>query len=79
MTMYALSSVTRFSKFLPLWQKFTSRWQIFDSLFLIWQMLSLLWQICDIIGLIFIVATGQILKKDLTIWSRWHCPELMLG
>ena len=27
------------------------------------KMLSLLWQICDIIGLIFIVANGQILKK----------------
>ena len=34
-------------------------------------MLSLLWQICDIIGLIFIVANGQILKTNLTIWSHW--------
>ena len=34
-------------------------------------MLSLLWQIYDIIGLIFIVANGQILKNNLTIWSHW--------
>ena len=27
-------------------------------------------QICDIIGLIIIVANGQILKNNLTTWSR---------
>ena len=32
---------------------------------------SLLWQVYDIIGLIFIVANGQIWKNNLTIWS--HC------
>ena len=41
-------------------------------------MLSLLWQICDTIGLIFIVASGQKLKNNLTIWSHWldvvHIP-----
>ena len=31
-------------------------------------MLSLLWQIWYIIGLIFIVANGQILKNNLTIY-----------
>ena len=36
-------------------------------------MLSLLWQLCDIIGLIFFVANGQILKNNLTIWS--HCSN----
>ena len=38
--------------------------------FLFGKMLSLLWQICDIIGLIFGVANGQILKNFLTIWSH---------
>ena len=33
-------------------------------------MLSLLWEICDIIGLIFIIANGQILKNNITIWSH---------
>ena len=42
--------------------------------FLFGKMLSLLWQTCDIIELIFIVANGQILKKNLTIWS--HCRKL---
>ena len=41
--------------------------------FLFGEMISLLWQICDIIGLISIVANGQILKNNLTIWS--HCME----
>ena len=30
-----------------------------------------LWQICDIIGLIFIAANGQILKNNPTIWLHW--------
>ena len=34
-------------------------------------MLSPLWQICDIIGLIFIVANGQILKNNILMWSHW--------
>ena len=36
--------------------------------FLVGKMLSLRCQICDIIGLIFIVAIGQILKNNITIW-----------
>ena len=59
--------VTRFCEISPLWQ-------IFNGLFLIWQMLSLLWQICDIIGLIFKVPNGQILKNNVTNWS--HYPQL---
>ena len=39
--------------------------------FLFGKMLSLLWQIWNIIGIIFIVADGKILKYNLTIWS--HC------
>ena len=42
-----------------------------SAYFLFGKRLSLLWQICDIIGLIFIVANGQILNKNLIIWS--HC------
>ena len=34
-------------------------------------MLNQLWQIYYISGLIFIVAIGQILKNNLTIWSHW--------
>ena len=32
--------------------------------------LSILWQFCDIIGLIFIDANGQLLKNNITIWSH---------
>ena len=67
----SLSSVTRFGEISPLWQNFTSLWQIVDSLFLIWHMLILFGRIGYIIGLIFIVANSQILKKILTIWSHW--------
>ena len=42
--------------------------------FLFGKILSLLFQICDIVGLIFSVANGQILKNNLTIWS--HLNEL---
>ena len=41
--------------------------------FLFCKILSLLGQICDIIGPIFIVANGQILTNNLTIWS--HCVQ----
>ena len=44
--------------------------------FLLGKRLSILWQICYIIGLIFIVASGQILKNNLTIWSHWFHPLL---
>ena len=64
-------SVTRFGLISAIRQNFTSQWQIFDSLFLFGQMLSLLWQIWYIIGLIFIVANGQILKNNLNILSDW--------
>ena len=63
--------MTRFGEILSLWQKFANICQIFDSLRLIWQMMSILLHICDIIGLIFIAANGQILKNNLTIWSHW--------
>ena len=49
--------------------------QVFGSFLMVYLlfgiMLSRLLQICDIIGLIFSVANGQILKNNLTIWSHW--------
>ena len=49
--------------------------QFFTVYFWFGKMLSLIWQICDIIGLIFIVANGQILKNNLTIWSHCRAPR----
>ena len=46
-------------------------WKFLIVYFLFRKAMSRLWQICDIIGLIFMVANGQILKINLTIWS--HC------
>ena len=63
------TSVTRFGKKLQVFGKFLSVYFIFDK------MLSLLWQICDILGLIFNFANGQILKNNLTIWSRCLCDK----
>ena len=61
-----------------IWRNFTTlakKLQVFGKFltvyFLCGKMLCLLWQICAIIGLIFIVTNGQILKSNLTIWS--HC------
>jgi len=42
-----------------------------ESVNCVGKMLSQFWHICDILGLIFIVANGQILKNNLTIWSHW--------
>ena len=63
-----MSSVIRFGHFGKSLQVFGKFLTVY---FLFGKMLSLLWQICDIIGLYFIVANGQILKNNLTIWS--HC------
>ena len=60
-----------------IWQNFATLANVNKYLANVWQfilfgkMLSIFWQICDIIGLIFIAANGQILKNILTIWS--HC------
>ena len=62
--------MTRFGEILPLWQNFASLWQIIDGLFLICKILILFWRICFIIGIIFIVTSGQILKNNLTMWSH---------
>ena len=63
--------MTSFGKISPIWQNLTSLWQFFNSLFLFFKMMGLLWQIWNILWIIFIVANGQILKNNLTIWS--HC------
>ena len=41
--------------------------------FLFCKILGILWRICYIIGLIFIVVNGPILKNNITIWS--HCSR----
>ena len=60
-------SVTRFGKIVPLRQMFTCLWQIFQGIFLIWQNAE---PNLTNIGLIFIVANGQILKTNLNILSH---------
>ena len=42
-------------------------------------MLILILKICYIIGLILIVANGQILKNNLTIWSHCYLPTYLLA
>ena len=60
-----------------IWQNFATLAKVYKFLvnfcmfFLIWQNASQFWHICDFIRLIFIVANGQILIDNLTIWS--HC------
>ena len=59
---------------LPVWPdlaKFRHFGKFFMVDFLFAKMLSLNWRICYIIGLNFIVTNGQILQKNLTIWSHW--------
>ena len=55
----------------PDFAKFLHFGKLLMVYFLFGKMLSLLWQIFDIIGIIFTVANGQILKNTITIWS--HC------
>ena len=60
--------MTRFGEILPLWQKELQVVSKFLTVhFLFGKILGLLRQICDIIGLAFNVANGQILKYNLTI------------
>ena len=60
-----LAKFCHFGKSLPVFGKFLIVHFLFGKI------LSWLWRICDIIGLIFIVANGQILKNNPTIWSHW--------
>ena len=59
--------LVKFQHFGKIVQVFSKFWTVY---FLFGKMVSLLWQNGDIIELIFIVANGQILKKNLTIWSQ---------
>ena len=60
-----------------IWQNFATSAKVYvfgkfsTVYFICGKILSLIWQICDIIGLICILANGQILKNNLTIWSHW--------
>ena len=61
-----------------IWRNFATLAKLYMSLPKFWQFISYLakcWayfcKIWYIIGLIFIVANGQILQNNLTIWSHW--------
>ena len=60
-----LAKFYHFGKILLIFGKFLT------VFFLFGKMLNLLWQICYITGIVFIIANGQILKHNLTIWSHW--------
>ena len=60
-----LAKFRHFGKTLQVFGKF---WTVY---FLLCKMLSLLLNFWYIIGLTFVVANGQILKNNLTIWSHW--------
>ena len=64
--------LAKFRHFGKVFSKFLRVYYLFGKI------LSLLWQNCDIIGLIFIVANGQILKKNLNIWSYCTRQRLMV-
>ena len=63
--------MTEFGEILLLCQNFTSIRQFLSVYFLFGKMLRLLWRICYIVGLIFIVENGQIVKNSIDIWSHW--------
>ena len=67
-----LAKIRHFDKSLQVFGK------ILTVYFLFGKTLSILCQICDIIGLIFSVANGQILKNNLTIWSHWLHASIKL-
>ena len=67
------NSVTRCGKISPFWQKFPSLWQMFQGLFLVWQNAEpTLANFGTLLGKFFIVANGQILEINITIWSHWQ-------
>ena len=68
---FTFFSVTRIVEISLLWQNVTSLWQFVDGLFLILQNVNPILANFYTIGPIFIVANGQTLKNNLTIWS--HC------
>ena len=60
--------LAKFRHFGKTLQVFGNFWQFISHLH---KMLCQLRQIYDIIGQIFIVANGQILKNNITIWPHW--------
>ena len=60
--------LAKFRHFGKTLQVFGNFWQFISHLH---KMLCQLRQIYDIIGQIFIVANGQILKNNITIWPNW--------
>ena len=84
----SLSFQPRFCHFIPtyfaflsliqcdqIWQNLATMTKFYKSLATFWLFISYLAKQCYIIGLIFIVASGQILKHNLTIWS--HCTHFI--
>ena len=71
-------SLTRYNQCDQIWRNFASLANFLTVYFLLGTMLSLLWRISHIIGLIFTVANGQILKNNLTIWSHWNFQQWAL-
>ena len=62
-----------------IWQHFATLVKVYKSLAICWQFISYVakcWayfgKFVIFFGLIFIVANGQILKNNLTIWSNWQ-------
>ena len=74
-TDWPVPSVTIFGEISPLW-KFLA---IFSGLFHIWKVLKSLWHDFDVFGQFFSVVKGQILKKNLAIWSHCVCPSPLPG
>ena len=70
--------MTRFGKIWPIWQKFKVFGNFLTFYFLFDKIMSIPWKI---VGLIFIIANGQILKNNVTIWSHWleqtNCTEMV--
>ena len=65
------------------YRHFGKNLHVFDNFLTVYilscKMVSLHWQICYIIGLVFIVANGQILKNNLTIWLHWAGSRLAVS
>ena len=61
-----LAKFRHFGKILQVFGKFLMVYFLFGKIY------NLLFQICCTTELIFIVANGQILKHNVTIWSHWH-------
>ena len=66
--------MTRFGEITPFWQNLQSLGQFCKGLFYYFTILDRLWQILYAIGQVFIDVNGQMLKKNLAIWSHYIVP-----